>query len=404
MRVIFLMVTFLLLNIGIFGSESTYLIADGSLGADDIYITGLKSNGDILEAGDVVIDRVKTYKYSGDVEVGLFKLSIADGGSGSKIVVGYEQGGEYILLSTKEAEGDENISDNYDNATGAEDYLGLIDPQDYMDEKIFYEKSPYERFPGYEVDEGRIIMGVRVGDAEIEDEERTEPSNIVEKFFTEEKVGKKVNIEAGINPNNSTDEFLVKDSSGKTLISMKKESGTDYIVVGDNSYGLKNNKSDLNEDDEIIVSEDELKLNNSNILEGEAPFEITIRIKKKLTRSTDNSVVKIDDKVIPFSGDTKNYNLSGVDSFKLIYSGKGNGFDFIIENDGGDNESVVIEGEGETKEADVVYVIEGVGTKYEGSVQMSSKSEGSGRQRVSNVNIEVLVNDKGGLEIESISE
>ncbi len=404
MRVIFLMVTFLLLNVGIYGSEATYLIADGSLGADDIYITGLKSNGDILEGGDVVIDRVKTYKYSDDVEVGLFKISIADGGSGSKIVVGYEQGGKYILISTKEARGEENISANYDDATGAEDYLGLIDPQDYIDEKIFYEKSPYERFPGYEVDEGRIIMGVRIGDAEIEDEERTEPSNIVEKLFTEEKLGKKVNIEAGINPNNSTDEFLVRDSTGKTLISMKKESGIDYIVVGDNSYGLKNNKSDLNEDDEISVSEDELKLNNSNILEGEAPFEITIRIKKKLTRSNDNSVVEIDDKVIPFSGDTKNYNLSGVDSFKLIYSGKGNGFDFTIDNDGGDNESVVIEGEGDIKEADVVYVIEGVGTKYEGSVQMSSESEGSGRQRVSNVNIEVLVNDKGGLEIESISE
>ncbi len=407
MRVIVLIATFIILKAGMFGSELTYLIADGGLGADDIHIIGMTSNEEILEAGDITVEKVKTYNYkdseNADVEVGLFKISIGDGGAGSKIVVGYKQDGNYILLSTSKAGGEENIADNYGAATGAEDYLRLINPQDYIDEKIFYTESPYERFPGYEVDEGRIIMGMRVGDEEIEAEGRTEPSNIVEKFFTEVDAGEEVYIKAGINPNNSSDEFKVTDKSGKALIVMKKEKGTNYMVVGDYTFGLKNKKADLNAKDEFQVVGDGVYLDSNKIIDGEAPFEVTIRIKKKLTTSNENSTVKIDGEYVSFSGDTKNYSLSNVDNFILTYSGNGNGFDFEMNNEDG-NDSVVT-GEGSnTKEADVVYVIEGVGTRYEGSVEMSSESEGSGRQRMSDVKIEVLVDGEEGIEIESISE
>lgn len=263
----------------------------------------------------------------------------------------------------------------------------------------------YSDFPGHIVKENVIIVGTKVGDKrskeEIEDnrEEYDVPKNIVEKFYLLPTVsGQDVYMYAGISPNNSSDEFKVTDALDNVLISMKKEYGTNYINLGDESYGLKNNNEELNTNDRIEAKEDGVYLNDDLIAIGKAPFKVTIRIKNQLTTSNKSSVVKIDNVEIPFSGDTKNYNLSNVEKFEIIYSGNGNGFDFKMKE--GENTDVDT-GSGAIEEKPPVYIVEGEGILNDGNVIMTSGNNNL-RKRESQIEIDVL--EGKGIEIKNIKE
>ena len=218
----------------------------------------------------------------------------------------------------------------------------------------------------------------------------------MEKFQTTSVVGKSLYIDAGISPANSgTGELRIYDNNNNIIIVMKEGENSKTLEwkIG---HGLNQQDGSLNKGDVIEVSKNEIIVGGIIVSEEElGPFKLQFKGKNKTTNG-DFSEIK-EGGILVDKVNGKDFSYSNVNSLKLLYAKKNN---WNLNMDSEDNNNVVIGSEISTEEKPPVYVVEGEGLHYEGSVNMTSGKEEK-INRISDVNIDVMNN---GFEIKSIKE
>ena len=373
-RIGILIMVSLISSLSVLADESTKIIAPSSIGEGDIHLIAMDGDGEAIESDDITITKSD---YFGDASV--FTVDITDETGKVKMVAGYKIDGKYVLIASAEITGDADLADNY-SSTPDDELLEIIKISDYND---------YESFPGLEMKDGSVLLGLRAGE---ENHETSEiPSNIVEKFGVDASGGYTVTFGDGtsINPNNSESnyEFTITDKDGNPVVIMKDDK--EYTDSETGIIDLKNLKKAMDGQGQVYPPNDnpDTDIDESDISDL-APFTIRVRFKGE---------VLIDGIAVS----QKTFEFGNIQEPVLIYEGSGNSFVLDLSD-----EEITFEEEELPPELakPTVYVITGEGLVTKGTVDMLSREEASKKQRASDVNIEIMEQGESGFEVKTISE